>query len=298
MKILFTGGTGLIGTAFIRKFRNEHSFTVVTRSPDTAARKLGSSNNYVASIGDIEDIGEYDAVINLAGEPIADKRWTDTQKQVICNSRWDTTSQLAAKIASSDNPPSTFISGSAIGFYGSQEDRIIDEDTSPREEFTHHLCSKWENIAGTASSISTRVVTLRTGVVLSDSGGALDKMALPFKLGVGGTLGTGNQYLAWIHIDDMVNAIAFLLQNETCRGAFNLTAPEPVTNRVFSKQLARALKRPCLFNVPSFVMKMAMGESSDMILKGQRVIPKKLTESGYTFSFPTVDKALNDIYRR
>lgn len=298
MNILFTGGTGLIGQAFINKFRKEHSFTVVSRNTAKAAKILGNDLSYAASIAEINDIGVFDAVINLAGEPIADKRWTDTQKKVICDSRWETTSQLAAKITSSNNPPKVFISGSAIGYYGDQGDFIVDEDTPPKKEFTHELCSKWENIAETASSESTRLILLRTGVVLSPSGGALDKMAMPFKLGVGGTLGTGEQYLAWIHIDDMVDAIAYLLHSESSSGAFNLTAPNPVTNKVFSKQLASSLNRPCLFNVPSFVMKIAMGESSEMILKGQRVIPKKLSEAGYTFTFPTVDKALKNIYSR
>ncbi|WP_333969788.1 TIGR01777 family oxidoreductase [Alteromonas mediterranea] len=296
MNILMTGGTGLIGSEFIRKYASEHSFTVVSRNANKARQVLGDSIQTLESIASITNIEAFDAVINLAGEPIADKRWTDTQKKKICDSRWITTAELVAKINASDKPPKTFISGSAIGFYGSQGDKIVTEETHAHNEFTHDLCAKWETIANGVNLNRTRVATLRTGVVLSDKGGALDKMALPFKLGVGGTLGSGAQYLAWIHLQDMVRAIAFLLEHDACKGPFNLTAPEPVTNKAFSKSLASALGRPCLFNVPSFVMKMAMGQSSTMILEGQRVIPKKLTTAGFKFDYPTVDEALSEIY--
>ena len=297
MNILITGGTGLIGSTLIKNLGDEHSFTVISRSEAKAKQTLGAHTNVLSSVSDVKDIGVFDAVINLAGEPIADKRWTDTQKKIICDSRWDITTQLVAKINSSDNPPTTFISGSAIGFYGRQGDKVVTEDTSPHEEFTHDLCEKWENIATGVDASKTRVIILRTGVVLAEDGGALEKMALPFKLGVGGSLGSGSQYLSWIHIDDMVNAIEFLLNDKNCSGPFNLTAPEPVTNKSFSKQLAKALSRPCLFFVPSFVMKIAMGESSTMLLEGQNVIPDKLIKAGYSFTYPTVSSALGAIYR-
>lgn len=296
MNILMTGGTGLIGSEFIRQYSRDHEFTVVSRNVASAQSKLGNHVNVVENVSSIENFESFDAIINLAGEPIADKRWTDTQKRTICDSRWDITSALVSKINSCDRPPSVFLSGSAIGFYGNQKDKVVTEDTSPHNEFTHELCAKWEAIAQSVDQTKTRVVTLRTGVVLSEKGGALGKMALPFKLGVGGTLGSGSQYLAWIHLEDMVRAIAFLLEKEACSGAFNLTAPAPVTNKVFSKALAKSLGRPCLFNVPSFLMKVAMGESSTMILEGQRVIPEKLTSSGFTFEYPAIDDALSDIY--
>lgn len=297
MNILITGGTGLIGSALIKTLGNKHSFTVISRNEAKAKQALGAHTNVLGSVSDVKDIGVFNAVINLAGEPIADKRWTDTQKRIICDSRWDITTQLVAKINSSDNPPKTFISGSAIGFYGRQGDKAVTEDTPPHNEFTHDLCEKWESIATGVNSEKTRVAILRTGVVLADNGGALEKMALPFKLGVGGSLGSGSQYLSWIHIDDMINAIEFLLNDENCSGPFNLTAPEPVTNKIFSKQLAKALSRPCLFFVPSFVMKIAMGESSTMLLEGQNVIPDKLIKAGYSFTYPTLAGALRAIYR-
>ncbi|NDW20944.1 TIGR01777 family oxidoreductase [Alteromonas hispanica] len=296
MNILITGGTGLIGSSLIKKLKNTHSFTVLTRNPNSAQQSLGSDIKTIESVSEIDDIGGFDAVINLAGEPIADTRWTDTQKKIICDSRWDITTQLVAKMNSSRTPVKTFISGSAIGYYGRQGDKIVTEDTPVHKEFTQDLCEKWENIAMSVNTEETRVATLRTGVVLSKNGGALEKMALPFKLGVGGSLGSGKQYLSWIHLDDMVSGIEFLLNNDECKGPFNLTAPEPVTNKTFSKQLAKALSRPCLFFVPSFVMKIAMGESSTMLLEGQNVIPDKLVKAGFTFEYPTVDKALAAIY--
>ena len=296
MKILMTGGTGLIGREFIEKFNDEHFFTVLSRTPNKAKSLLGKDIDTIGSITDIQDIGIFDAVINLAGEPIADKRWTGTQKEKICKSRWEITADLVEKINASEQPPKVFISGSAIGYYGNKGDKIVSENTTPNKEFTYELCKKLEDIANSVKNEITRVVTLRTGVVLTSQGGALDKMALPFKLGVGGTLGSGCQYLSWIHLDDMVNAISFLLTNEDCAGPFNLTAPEPVTNRHFSKTLAKVLHRPCLFNVPSFVMTIVMGEASTMILEGQRVIPHNLLNMGFHFEYSGLNEALGDIY--
>ncbi|BFT30817.1 TIGR01777 family oxidoreductase [Alteromonas sp. D210916BOD_24] len=296
MNILITGGTGLIGREFIKQYSDIHQFTVITRDTAHAKRLLGSSISTLNAISEIDDIGHYDAVINLAGEPIADKRWTDTQKAIICKSRWKITSEIVEKINNSQSAPKVLLSGSAIGYYGNQKDKLIHEQSAPNNEFTHELCHKWETIANGATTLNTRVVLLRTGVVLSKVGGALDKMALPFKLGVGGTLGNAAQYISWIHIQDMVNAMSFLLNNQTCHGAFNLTAPRPVTNREFSSILAHTLHRPCLFNVPSFILKLLMGEASTLILEGQQVIPEKLTAAGYRFDYPVLDKALDDIY--
>lgn len=296
MNILITGGTGLIGQALVEKLRSEHQITVLTRQPELAKHRMGSDVAFISDLDAIDDIGEFQGVINLAGEPIADKRWTPAQKRKICDSRWDITAKLVAKINSSDTPPQVFLSGSAIGFYGRKGDEEVTEATPPHQEFTHELCEKWEAIAYTVKPNATRVCTLRTGVVLATGGGALEKMALPFKLGVGGKLGNGEQYLSWIHIDDMVNGIAFLLENPSCEGPFNMTAPSPETNKSFSHTLAKALSRPCLFTVPAFVMKLAMGESADMIVKGQKVLPTKLTAAGFRFSFPTLDTALADIY--
>jgi uncharacterized protein (TIGR01777 family) len=296
MNILITGGTGLIGRALVAKLQEKHEVTVLTRHPVNTQKNGRSKAAYINELDSISDIGEFQAIINLAGEPIAEKRWTSKQKQEICDSRWAITSSLVAKINSSKRPPEVFLSGSAIGFYGRKGAEEVTEDTPPHDEFTHQLCKKWETIAFTAQSNVTRVCTLRTGVVLAARGGALEKMALPFKLGLGGKLGNGEQYLSWIHISDMVNAIIFALETPACKGPINMTAPSPVTNREFSLTLAKTLSRPCVFTVPEFAMKMLMGESADMILNGQKVIPAKLTAAGFQFSFPTLEAALDDIY--
>lgn len=298
MQVLITGGTGLIGRHLIAALP-EAEITVLTRDPARAGDILPDRVARVGALSAIDDFNKFDAVINLAGEPIADKRWTSTQKQRICDSRWDITAQLVSKINDCTVPPDVFLSGSAIGYYGRQGDRKVTESfTDVHDEFTHQVCAKWESLATGVTQQHTRVCTLRTGVVLSADGGALPRMALPFKLGVGGKVGDGSQYMSWIHIDDMVQALIFLLHDRHARGPFNMTAPQPQTNAAFSQTLASTLHRPNLFFVPAFVMKLAMGEAAEMILTGQRVLPDKLTKAGFTFTYPTLDKALQNIYQR
>ncbi|WP_026374546.1 TIGR01777 family oxidoreductase [Aestuariibacter salexigens] len=296
MRILVTGGTGLIGKHLIAKLCNEHCVTVLTRRVAEAEPLFAKSVTLISSLDDFNNLDDFDAIINLAGEPIVDKRWTDKQKQIICHSRWDITEKISNLIAASEKPPEVFISGSAIGVYGRQGEQEIDETfTDMHDEFSHQVCARWESIAMRAQIDQTRVCLLRTGVVLASKGGALAKMLLPFKLGVGGHVGSGKQYMSWIHIDDMVNGIVFLLDHSDCHGAFNLTAPKPVTSRQFSKALAKRLHRPCLFPVPGFVLKIALGEASDLLLYGQNVVPNKLIEHGFTFSFPEIDGAFEQL---
>ena len=298
MKILFTGGTGLIGAAFISKFVHKYEFTVISRSPDKAREKLPAGVQVVGGLHDVPDLCLFDAVINLAGEPIADKRWTALQKQRICQSRWDITQHLVTRLKGCTHPPSVFISGSAIGFYGRQGNKPVTETNfTVHDEFTHQVCSRWENIAMQADSDATRVCLLRTGVVLDKHQGALPKMALPVKLGVGGKIGSGEQIMSWIHIDDMVNGIDFLLNNNRCQGAYNLTAPEPETNAAFTHKLAKTLHRPNLFKVPKCVLNVIMGEAAEMVTTGQHVIPERLLDNGFIFSFPELKPALENIYQ-
>ncbi len=297
MHILITGGTGLIGRHLIRTIKDKHTITVLTRNPDKASEILPDSVSLTESLADFADFSQFDAVINLAGEPIADKRWTETQKQRICKSRWQLTQKLVEKIKASGAPPEIFISGSAVGYYGRQgKQTATEEQHHVHDEFTHTVCKQWECIAFKARSDITRVCTIRTGIVLAKDEGALGKMALPFKLGLGGKLGDGEQMMSWIHIEDEVAAIIFLLNNESCEGAYNLTAPNPVSNAEFSKQLAYALHRPNLFTVPAFVLKTVLGETSDLLLTGQRVLPARLASAGFNFNFPTLDVALNHLY--
>lgn len=298
MNLLITGGTGLVGRNVINALPDA-DITVLTRDTESAAKTLPDKITLVSSLSEIPDFSVFDGIINLAGEPIADKRWTPLQKQRICQSRWDITAQLVSRINACETPPAVFLSGSAIGYYGRQGDKTVTEESHhAHDEFTHQVCAKWENLAAGVKNEETRVCLLRTGVVLTEEGGALPKMSLPFKLGVGGKISDGQQYLSWIHIDDMVNAILFLLNDPHASGAFNLTAPEPQTNAEFSSQLASALHRPNLFFVPAFVMKLVLGEAADMILTGQRVLPDKLTKAGFRFTYPTLDLALKAIYKK
>lgn len=290
--ILITGGTGLIGRKLITALEKQYAMTIVTRDPSRAKRLLGDGVNCITT-EELTSVDEFDAIINLAGEPIADKRWSDTQKERICNSRWKITQQLVNLINASSNAPSVLISGSAIGIYGRQGDAVVTEDfTDFHDEFSRAVCQKWENIALEAK---TRVCVLRTGVVLSDEGGALAKMLMPFRFGLGGPISSGKQFMAWIHIEDMVNGIIHLLSNEEAQGVYNLTAPNPNTNHFFSLALAKRLERPCIFRVPAFVIKALMGESSDLVLYGQKVVPKKLLDESFVFNFPTLKEALADL---
>ena len=297
MHIFITGGTGLIGRHLIPALLRDAStkITVLTRDTTKAKASLPDNVALVTSLDDTLDFDDVDAVINLAGEPIADKRWSETQKTRICESRWQITQQLTDKINAAKQPPATFISGSAIGYYGRQGDKLVTEAfTEVHHEFTHTVCEKWERIALQASP-KTRVCLLRTGVVLSHDGGALSKMRLPFSLGLGGRIGDGNQYMSWIHINDMVAAILFLLKHENCEGAYNLTAPTPVTNSEFVKAYAASLGRPAIFPMPALALKLLMGEAADLLLTGQRVVPHKLVDAGFEFSFTDIGSAFADI---
>lgn len=299
MKIFITGATGLIGSHLVELLLKEgHQVTAYTRNAVKAVLKLGDRVDICSSLGLPNLLEGYDAVINLAGESIGEGRWSEKRKNILIDSRLNTTQSIVNSIKSSKNPPSIFISGSAIGYYGSQGDKIITEESSPHDEFTHRLCKQWEEIAMEAQSSATRVCTLRTGIVLAPKGGMLSKMSIPFRWGVGSILGSGNQYISWIHIHDMVNGIIFLLNNKDAQGAFNMTSPNPVTNKIFSKSLAKALNRPCFFKVPSFVISLLMGEASTLVLDGQKAIPAKLNKYNFSFRYKDIDTALKDIYAR
>lgn len=295
MDILITGGSGLIGKALCNKLKQDHQLTVLTRQPQRAKARLGHNVRLVESLSQWQDLNDFDAVINLAGEPIADKRWSPSQKERICQSRWQITQTLVDLIKASSNPPKVLISGSAIGIYGRQDAQPIDETfTHFHHEFSHEVCEQWEAIANQASE-QTRVCTLRTGIVLSHEGGALQKMLPPFKMGLGGKMASGYQYMSWIHIDDMVAAIRWLLSQDSLHGPFNLTSPHPVTNREFTRHLAMALRRPVLFPMPSVVLKLLFGEMSEILIYGQNVLPSKLLDSGFKFHYPELKHALPEI---
>ncbi|HEI8866491.1 TIGR01777 family oxidoreductase [Serratia sp. AKBS12] len=297
MRILITGATGLIGSSLTRRLSAlSHQITVLTRNVERARGRLGDNDiRYWSTLQDKQNLDDIDAVINLAGEPIADKRWSKAQKERLCRSRWELTERLASLINASATPPAVLISGSAVGYYGDQDQAVVTEDEAPQDEFTHRLCQRWETLALRAQSDATRVCLLRTGVVLAPRGGALAKMLPPFKLGLGGPIGNGRQYLPWIHLDDMVNGIIFLLEHPTLHGPFNMVAPYPVHNEQFAATLAKVLDRPAILRVPALVIKLMMGEAAVLVLGGQRAVPKRLEEAGFSFQYFELEQALEAV---
>jgi hypothetical protein len=297
MNYLVTGGTGMIGNALVHMLNHQDNvISILTRTKHTVQESHIKNINFINKITQT-DINNADIVINLAGEPIASKRWTKKQKNTICQSRWQITEHISNLIKQSKNPPSLFISGSAIGIYGRQNDKEIDESfIDYHDEFTQYLCSTWESLALSAQSEVTRVVTLRTGIVLGQYGGALKEMLLPYKLGLGGKMGTGKQMMSWIHIDDMVAGIMHIQDNKQLIGPVNMTANNAVTNEEFSQTFARSLHRPCIFSTPSLIVRGLFGEMSDVLLFGQNVKPSKLLSSGFVFKYPHLSPALNSLF--
>lgn len=298
MKILITGGTGFIGRHLIARLQAlSHQITVVTRDARRAQQILGTQVTTLPALTSCTSLDAFDAVINLAGEPIADKRWSEEQKDRLCRSRWDITERLSQLIADSANPPSVFISGSATGYYGNQDQTLVTEDEPPVEEFTHALCQRWEALALAAQSPRTRVCLSRTGVVLAADGGMLTKLLPLFKLGLGGPVSHGRQFLPWIHIDDMVDALIFLLTTDGLQGPFNLVAPYPVHNEQFAAILGESLHRPALMRAPAAAVKLMMGESAALVLGGQRAVPRRLEQAGFTFRYMELKPALAEILK-
>jgi len=298
MHILLTGGTGLIGQPLVSRLQQSgHQVSVVTRDVAAARTKLGEAVQLWSGLDRQSDLNGIDAVINLAGEPIADKRWSDAQKKRLCDSRWKITERLVELIRASSSPPAVLISGSATGFYGNTGEHVVTEDDPGHDEFTHRLCKTWEDLALGAASEQTRVCLLRTGVVLSRSGGALSKMTMPFKFGVGGPLGNGKQFLPWIHIDDMLNGIVWLLEHPALSGPFNLVSPYAVRNEQFAAALGEVMNRPAFIRTPASAIRLLMGESAVLVLGGQHVLPHRLEASGFSFRWYQLEEALANVLR-
>lgn len=295
MRIFITGATGLIGTCLVNALQGDNDIQVLTRSPSKARELFGTKVTATTSLPSFNHI---DVIINLAGEPIAAKRWTTAQKERICQSRWQLTRDIVNKIKRCDSPPRLLLSGSAVGYYGRQPDdqHLTEQTYTAHPEFQHDLCATWEQIATEAASDRTRVCLLRTGIVLSPDAGALPRMALPFRFGFGGPLGNGKQMISWIHLDDMVNAILYLLYNENCSGPYNMTAPTPVSNAEFSQALASQLQRPNFLRMPAPILRGLLGEMADLLLTGQSVLPQRLLESGFHYRHPTLKQALQNCY--
>ncbi|MEL3920366.1 TIGR01777 family oxidoreductase [Aeromonas enteropelogenes] len=298
MKILITGGTGFIGRRLVAHLKVNHEVVVLSRQGSRAYTLLGHDIKVLDSLDRLDDLNDVDAVINLAGEPIAAGRWSEQRKQLLCDSRWLLTEQLVDLIKLSTTPPKVLINASAIGWYGRQDDAPLDEQCqTPHDEFTHQLCQQWETLAQEARSRLTRVCIVRIGLVLGTDGGALPKMLPPYRFGLGGPMGAGNQVMSWIHVQDLVRAILFLLEHGECDGIFNGTAPHPVSNREFSQALAHTLRRPHLFFVPAALLRLMMGEASDLLLTGQHVLPTRLQQAGFHFTYPELPQALTNLLR-
>ena len=294
MRILMSGGSGLIGTALSARLDADgHTVArLVRRAPKDGEFRWDP----VAGTVDLAAFEGCDAVINLSGAGIGDRRWTAEYKDELLSSRLLATELLAATMASLERKPQVFLSGSAIGWYGDRGDERLDELSAPGDDFLSDLCQQWEGATAAAEKESIRTVHLRTGIVLSKRGGALKKQLPLFKLGLGGRFGNGHQWQSWISIDDVVGAISHLLSSEVC-GAVNLTAPNPVTNIEFTSMLAQALHRPAFLPVPSFGPKLVLGSElvESLLLGGQRVLPTALQRYGFEFQHPTLDVALDAV---
>lgn len=292
-----TGGTGFLGTTLGQALRHRgHDVTVLSRRPRKPGEALWPPDGDEGAL--LARVDRTDAVINLAGESIAGKRWTAARKEAIRASRVNVTRALSAAIARAPAPPAVFLSGSAVGFYGVRDETPLDESSSRGADFLGDVCGEWEDAAWSASG-RTRVVLLRTGIVLDGKGGALPQMARPFKFGVGGPIGSGAQYLSWIHLQDWVNLALLALDRDTVSGPLNLTAPSPVTNAEFARTLAGELRRPGFLRAPAFAMRLLLGEMADaLILGGQRVLPRKAEAEGYAFRYAHLAPALHAVYGR
>lgn len=297
MKTLVTGGTGFIGRRLLGRLDGA---VVATRDPERARRTLGEGSPEIrawdpgspAPAALFRDIG---VVVHLAGEPIAARRWNDKVKRRIRESRVVGTRNLVAGMAAASPRPSLLVSASAVGIYGDRGDEILGETSPPGSDFLAETCLAWESEALRAREIGMRVVTVRTGIVLGRGGGALARMLPPFRLGVGGRLGSGRQWMSWIHIEDLVGIYLHAVATEGLSGPVNGVAPSPVTNREFTKSLGTAVGRPAVFPAPAVALRLALGELAGVLLGSQRVLPKAAERTGYLFRHPELAGALKDI---
>jgi len=296
MNILITGGTGFIGSALVSSLLKEgHKVTALSRRPDTASKMLGTEIATISNLEQLTPEHHFHVIINLAGAPIFDRHWSDARKQVIRDSRIQLTEQLISYIKSASLKPELLISASAIGYYGDQGNQVLNESSTPHEDFSQRLCADWEATAQLASQFGVRVCLIRTGLVLAHDGGLLQRMLIPFNLGLGGTLGNGQQWMSWIHRADWIAIANSMISNTAMQGAYNATAPYPVTNREFTNILAQQLKRPTLLPMPAWLLKILLGERSELVLASQRVLPERLLTEHFHFQYPELVTALAEI---
>lgn len=293
MKILITGGTGFIGSALAKQLLAQGAeVTVLSRSPEKVAAICGADVKALGSFNDLKAEDSFNVIVNLAGAGIFDTRWTEARKQLIRDSRIGLTGQLLKAVERMAIKPELLISGSAIGYYGNQGETKLNEESAPIADFSQQLCADWEAEALKAEQFGVRVCLIRTGLVLANGGGLLQRMLLPFKLGLGGRLGNGLQWMSWIHRDDWIRITQTMMTDTSMRGAYNATAPNPVTNAEFTEVLARLVRRPALLPMPAWLLKSLLGEMSELVLGSQRVLPQRLLEQGFQFQYAELENAV------
>ncbi len=304
MKVLVTGATGFIGSRLVERLsRDGHAVLVLSRNPDRARRMFPSLAfpqvevaAYTPTVAGNwqEAIAGCDGVVNLAGEPIAAGRWTETVKQELRNSRELGTRMIVEGINHANPKPAVFVNASAIGYYGTSETGSFDETSAPGADFLADICQAWE---AEAAKVDTRLVILRFGIALEASGGALARMLLPFQLFGGGPLGTGQQWVSWIHLDDLVSLIIRALTDNSMSGTFNATAPNPVRMNEFCRTLGQVMNRPSWLPVPAVALEVLLGEGASVVLEGQQVLPKRTLAAGFEYQYPTLKQALTQIVK-
>lgn len=299
MRVLVTGGTGFVGSHVVRKLiQKNHEVIVTTRNPEKATKMFGEGitplewSNYYKDL-DLSSFTNIDAVINLMGENIGDKRWTNEQKKEIYNSRVDATDTLIKSLKKYNIRVKKFISTSAIGFYGNSNQEV-DESSVAADDYLARVCKAWEEVVTVNSDEFDKYAIIRTAMVLG-KGGAMKKMLTPFKLGVGGKLGSGKQYISWIHVEDLANMYLHVLENENSEGIYNASASYYVTNDEFTKTLGKILRKPTKFSVPKFALNLAMGEMATLVLTSSKVIPKRFKEEDFHYLYPTLELSLKDV---
>jgi uncharacterized protein (TIGR01777 family) len=294
--ILITGGTGFIGGYLSEELLKEgHFLTVITRSPEKYKSVSAKNQKFITMDQVAERMPDMDIVINLAGESIFGQRWTDEVKNRIYESRINTTRSLVEAMEASEERPDLFISASAVGIYGDSGDELLDEESSFGSDFLATVCVDWEKESKKAEALGVRVANPRIGIVLEKGGGVIEQMSTPFKLFVGGPVGSGDQYVPWVHMKDLCNAILFPIKNENFSGPYNACAPNPATMNELAKALGSVMNRPSVFKVPEFLLNIVLGEAAEPILASLRVQPKVLQKANFEFEFEDLETALGDI---